>query len=138
MVNGENLKMCVEKTIKDQNPLLTLKKNPYAYGIFKKEDFQIEVFETNKTKKYLILKKKINGTIGYVFVVERNKLSVKEMKTIYTHYKRIVAKLSNNNFREIELVIICKRTNDEVIEAIKEYNQKHSHRPPIRLILNEA
>ena len=138
MVNGENLKMCVEKTIKDQNPLLTLKKNPYAYGIFKKEDFQIEVFETNKTKKYLILKKKINGTIGYVFVVERNKLSVKEMKTIYTHYKRIVAKLSNNNFREIELVIICKKTNDEVIEVIKEYNQKYSHRPPIRLILNEA
>ena len=138
MVNGENLKMCVEKTIKDQNPLLTLKKNPYAHGILKEEDFQIEVFETNETKKYLILKKKINGTIGYIFVVERDILSVEEMKTIYTQYKGIVAKLSNNNFREVELVVICKRTNDEVLESIKEYNQKYSHRPPIRLILNEA
>ena len=59
------------------------------------------------------------------------------MKTIYTQYKEIVAKLSNNNFREVELVVICKRTNDEVLESIKEYNQKYSHRPPIRLILNE-
>jgi len=138
MVNGESLKMCVEKTIKDKNPLLTLKKNPYAHGILKEEDFQIEVFETNETKKYLILKKKINGTIGYIFVVERDILSVEEMKTIYTQYKGIVAKLSNNNFREVELVVICKRTNDEVLESIKEYNQKYSHRPPIRLILNES
>lgn len=139
MVNGGGLQMCVEKTIKDQNPLLTLKKNPYAHGILKEEeDFQIEVFETNETKKYLILKKKINGTIGYVFVVERDVLSVKEMETIYTQYKGIVAKLSNNNFREVELVVICKGTNDEVLESIKEYNQKYSHRPPIRLILNKS
>ncbi len=137
MVNGESLKMCVEKTIKDKNPLLTLKKNPYAHGILKEEDFQIEVFETSETKKYLILKKKINGTIGYIFVVERDILSVEEMKTIYTQYKEIVAKLSNNNFREVEIVVICKRANDEVLESIKEYNQKFSHRPPIRLILNE-
>lgn len=139
MVNGGGLQMCVEKTIKDQNPLLTLKKNPYAHGILKEEeDFQIEVFETNETKKYLILKKKINGTIGYVFVVERDVLFVKEMETIYTQYKGIVAKLSNNNFREVELVVICKGTNDEVLESIKEYNQKYSHRPPIRLILNKS
>lgn len=138
MVNGESLKMCIEKTIKDQNPLLTLKKNPYAHDIFKEEDFQIEVFETNETKKYLILKRKINGTIGYIFVVERDVLSVEEMKTIYTQYKGIVAKLSNNNFREVELVVICKRISDEVLESIKEYNQKYSYRPPIRLILNES
>ena len=137
MVDGESLKMCVEKTIKDQNPLLTLKKNPYAHGIFKEEDFQLEVFEANEAKKYLILKKKINGIIGYIFIVERDILSVEEMKTIYTQYKGIVAKLANNSFREVELVVICKRTNDEVLESIKEYNQKYSHRPPIRLILNE-
>ena len=137
MANGESLKMCVEKTIKDQNPLLTLKKNPYAHSIFKEEDFQLEVFETNETKRYLILKKKINGTIGYIFVVERNILSVEEVKIIYAQYREIVSKLSNNNFREVELVIICKKVGDEVIDAIKEYNQKYSHRPPIRLILNE-
>ena len=137
MVNGGNLKMCVEKTIKDQNPLLTLKKNPYAHDVFKEEDFQLEVFEANEAKKYLILKKKINGTIGYIFIVERDILSVEEMKTIYTQYKGIVAKLANNSFREVELVVVCKRTNDEVLESIKEYNQKYSHRPPIRLILNE-
>ena len=137
MVDGESLKMCIEKTIKDQNPLLTLKKNPYAHDVFKEEDFQLEVFEANEAKKYLILKKKINGTIGYIFIVERDILSVEEMKTIYTQYKGIVAKLANNSFREVELVVICKRTNDEVLESIKEYNQKYSHRPPIRLILNE-
>jgi len=138
MVNGESLKMCVDKTVKDQNPLLTLKENPYAHGIFKEEeDFQIEVLEANE--KYLILKKKIHdGIVGYIFVVERDILSVEEMKTIYTQYKEIVAKLSNNNFREIELVIICKEANDEVLESIKEYNQKYSHRPPIRLVLNES
>ncbi len=130
--------MLIEKTIKDQNPLLTLNENPYAHGIFKKEeDFQIEIFEINKTRRYLILKKKINEIIGYIFVVERDILSVEEMKTIYTYYKEIVAKLSNNNFREVELVVICKTANQEMLESLKEYNQKYSHRPPIRLILNE-
>ena len=104
MVNGESLNMCVKKTIKDQNPLLTLKKNPYAHGIFKEEeDFQIEIFEMNETKKYLILKRKINGIIGYIFVVDRDIFSAEEMKTVYNQYKGIVAKLSNNNFREVEL-----------------------------------
>ena len=131
--------MCVEKAIKDQNPLLTLKKDPYAHGIFKEEeDFHLEVFETNETKKYLILKKRINGTIGYIFVVERDILSVEEMKTIYTKYKEIVAKLSNNNFREVELVVISKKVNNKVLESIREYSQKYSHRPPIRLILYES
>ena len=135
MVNGGSLMMCLEKIIKDQNPLLTLKENPYAHGILKKEeDFQIEVSETNETEKYLILKKKINGTIGYIFIVERDILPVEEMKTIYTQYKEMVSKLSDNNYREVELVVICKEVNDEVLESIKEYNQKHSHRPPIRLI----
>ena len=137
MVNGVCL-MCIDRIIKDPNLLLTLINNPYAHGIFKEEDFQIEVFEANKTEKFLILKKKINGTIGYIFVVEKDTLTAEEMKKIYTQYKEIVAKLSNNNFREVELVIICKATNDEVLEFIKEYNQKYSHRPPIRLILNES
>ncbi len=131
--------MCIEKIIKDKNPLLTLKKNPYAYGIFKKEeDFQLEVFEVGEIRKYLLFEKKINGNIGYILVVEKDFLSMEEMKTIYTQYKKIVAKLSNNNFREVELVVICKGANDEVLDSIKEYNQKYSHRPPIRLILNKS
>ncbi|RME03496.1 MAG: hypothetical protein D6805_06270 [Planctomycetota bacterium] len=130
--------MYVEETIKDKNPLLALKKDPYAHGILKEEDFQIEVFETNETQKYLLFKKKINGIIGYILFTEREVFSVEEMKKIYAQYKGIVAKLANNNFREVELVVICKKLNDEVLESIKEYNQKFSHRPPIRVILNEA
>jgi len=130
--------MCVEKKIKDYNPLLTLKENPYAHGIFSKEDFKIEILKLDKVKKFLVLRKRINGTIGYIFIVEKSFLSVKEMKKIYTQYRKIVAKLSNNSFREVELVIICKRVDNEALESIKEYNQKYSHRPSVRLILNEV
>lgn len=128
--------MCIKKVIKDQNPLLTLKNNPYAYDIFGEEDFQLEVFELNEIGKYIIFKKRINGTIGYIFIVEKELLSIEEIKKIYNRYKEIVAKLSNNNFREVELVIICNKVEKAVLDSIKEYNQIYSHRSPISLILN--
>ncbi|BER91747.1 hypothetical protein [Atrimonas thermophila] len=129
--------MCIKETIKDPDLFSTLRKNPYAHDIFKKElDFHLEVFEENEAKKYLIFKRKINGNIGYVVVIERDFLSAEEMKMIYKQYKNTVVELSNNNFREVELVVVCKRVNREVLEFIKEYNRRYPHRPPIRLILN--
>ncbi len=134
--NGESLRMCIERIITDQNPLLTLMNNPYAHDIFDEADFQLEVFEMNEEKRYLIIRKRINGTIGYAFIVERDFLSVEEMRTVYSQYKKVVVRLSNGNFRDVELIIIYRKVDEEVFEIVKEYNQKYSHRPPIRLILN--
>lgn len=131
--------MCHEKTIKDQNPLLTLRRNPYAYDIFDREkDFELEILDVNEAEKFLILKRKINGVIGYALVVEKDVLSVEELKAAYAQYQSVVSKLANNNFKEVELVIIYKEASTEVFDVIKEYNRAYIHRPPIHLVLNEV
>lgn len=139
MASGRSSNMFYESKIKDPNPLLTLVKNPYTFGICAKEtDFIVEVLEFNEEKRYLIFRKKINGSVGYVCVFERNSLTIGELRAIYGEYKSLVLKLTNNNFREVEMVIICKDADPEALDSIKEYNQNYSHRPQIRVILNEG
>lgn len=127
--------MCPKIIIKDKNPILTLCSNPYAYGLFKKEeDFQLEILEINEHENYILLRKKINGIIGYAFVVQINDLNAEIMKKTYNKFKNFVSEIAHNNFREFELVIITQFVDNEVTTFINEYNNRYSHRPPIRLI----
>ncbi len=130
--------MLFDRRIKEPNPLRLLAQDPYAFGICTKEtDFSVEVQELNVEKNYLILRKRIDGSVGYICIFERGSLTIEEMRSIYAEFRNLVLRLTNSNFREVELVLICKHYDAEVLESISEYNSTYTHRVPIKLILNE-
>lgn len=137
MENGGSLNMCIKGHINHENPLSVLSENPYAFNILRKDvDFTVELIESNNERKYILLRKRYDNTIGYVLFVERDILSIEEMKDIYIFYKSNVERYSNYNYKELEMIIITKRIEDNALEFIEEYNEKYTNRFPISIIIN--
>jgi hypothetical protein len=130
--------MYIENKIKHPCPLKALKTDPYSLGIFNKEvDFILEPLEYNEVDKCLILAKKINGIISYIFIFEVELLDEENLDLIYKNFTTFVLKLREGNFREAELLIICKEISPSAKEIISTYNQTYIYRPPITIVINE-
>jgi hypothetical protein len=130
--------MYIENKINHPCPLKALKTDPYSLGIFnKKVDFILEPLEYNEVDKCLILAKKINEIISYIFIFEVELLDEKNLDLIYKKFTTFVLKLREGNFREAELLIICKEISPSAKEIISTYNQTYIYRPPITIVINE-
>jgi hypothetical protein len=129
--------MYIENRIKHPCPLKALKTDPYSLGIFNKVDFILDPLEYNEVDRYLILAKRINGFISYIFIFEVEVLDEKNLDLIYKNFTTFVLKLREGNFREAELLIICKEISPSAKEIISTYNQTYIYRPPITIVINE-
>ncbi len=130
--------MYVENKIKHPCPLKALKTDPYSLDIFNKEvDFILEPLEYNEVDRCLILVKRINGIISYIFIFEVELLDEVNLDLIYKNFTKFVLELREGNFREAELLIICKEISSSAKEIISTYNQTYIYRPPITIVINE-
>jgi hypothetical protein len=130
--------MYVENKIKHPCPLKALKTEPYSLGIFnKKVDFILEPLEYNEVDRCLILAKRINGIVSYILIFEVELLNEVNLDLIYKNFTKFVLELRDGNFREAELLIICKEISSSAKEIISTYNQTYIYRPPIKIVINE-
>jgi len=130
--------MYIENKIKHPCPLKALKTDPYSLDIFNKEvDFILEPLEYNEVDRCLILVKRINGIISYIFIFEVELLDEINLNLIYKNFTTSVLKLREGNFKEAELLIICKEITLSAKEIISTYNQTYTYRPPITILINE-
>jgi hypothetical protein len=56
---------------------------------------------------------------------------------IFKNFTKFVLELREGNFREVELIIICKEISSSAKEIISTYNQTYIYRPPITIVINE-
>jgi len=130
--------MYVENKIKHPCPLKALKTDPYSLCIFnKKVDFILEPIEYNEVDRCLILAKSINGIVSYILIFEVELLNEVNLDLIYKNFTKFVLELREGNFREAELLIICKEISSSAKEIISTYNQTYIYRPPIKIVINE-
>jgi hypothetical protein len=130
--------MYVENKIKHPCPLKALKTDPYSLGIFnKKVDFILEPIEYKEVDRCLIIAKKINGIVSYILIFEVELLNEVNLDLIYKNFTKFVLELREGNFREAELLIICKEISSSAKEIISTYNQTYIYRPPIKIVINE-
>ena len=130
--------MCIKGYISDKNPLAKLMENPYAFEILNRDvDFNVELIESNIESKYLLFKRKIDSSIGYVLVFCVNNITIEKLRELYEIYKKYCGKYSNYNFREFDFVIITNNIAKEALDIIKDYNEKYAHRRPITVIINK-
>jgi hypothetical protein len=130
--------MYVENKIKHPCPLKALKTDPYSLGIFNKTvDFILEPLEYNEVDRCLILAKRINGIVSYILIFEVELLDEVNLDLIYKNFTKLVLELREGNFREAELLIICKEISSSAKELISTYNQTYIYRPPITIVINE-
>jgi len=130
--------MYVENKIKHPCPLKALKTDPYSLGIFnKKVDFILEPIEYNEVDRCLIIAKRINGIVSYILIFEVELLNEVNLDLIYKNFTKFVLELREGNFREAELLIICKEISSSAKEIISTYNQTYIYRPPIKIVINE-
>jgi len=112
--------------------------NPYAFEILNRDvDFNVELIESNIESKYLLFKRKIDSSIGYVLVFCVNNITIEKLRELYEIYKKYCGKYSNYNFREFDFVIITNNIAKEALDIIKDYNEKYAHRRPITVIINK-
>jgi len=136
--HGGDLNMCIKGYISEKNPLVKLMKNPYAFEILSRDaDFEVDLIESNIESRYLLFKRKFDSSIGYVLVFCINKITVEKLRELYEIYKKYCGKYSNYNFREFDFIIITNNIAKEALEAVKEYNEKYTHRRPITIIVNK-
>ncbi|MCD6512002.1 MAG: hypothetical protein J7K61_00150, partial [Thermoplasmata archaeon] len=100
-------------------------------------DFEVDLIESNIESRYLLFKRKFDSSIGYVLVFCINKITVEKLRELYEIYKKYCGKYSNYNFREFDFIIITNNIAKEALEAVKEYNEKYTHRRPITIIVNK-
>jgi hypothetical protein len=130
--------MYIENRIKHPCPLKALKNDPYSLGIFnKKVDFILEPLEYNEVDRCLILAKRINGIVSYILIFEVELLDEVNLDLIYKNFTTFVLEIGEGNFREAELLIICKEISSSAKEIISTYNQTYTYRPPITIVINE-
>ena len=130
--------MCIKGYISEKNPLAKLIEDPYAFDILNPDvDFEVELVEQNVESKFLLFKRKFNSSIGYVLVFHIDKVSIEKMHELYEIYKNYCGEYANYNFREIDLVIIANKVTEEVLEVVREYNEKYVHRRPITIVINK-
>jgi len=121
------------------DPINELRKDPYAFGLLSKNlDFVVEPYEQSTYPGVLFLRKKLNGTIGFVMVSALKKLDLTGMKSIFDTYRSAVLDLAAGDYREIELFVIGGAISKEVEQFVSDYNESYSHRAPITLVKNEA
>ena len=129
--------MCINGEISDDKPLERLIKDPYAFGILSREvDFEIELVSSGK--QHILLKKRFDGSIGYVLIFSTVVLSLETLRKFYTTYAEYCGRYSRYNFREFELIIITNTVEEDAMVGIKEYNEKYTHRRPIKVIINKS
>jgi hypothetical protein len=56
---------------------------------------------------------------------------------IFKNFTKFVLELREGNFKEAELLIICKEITSSAKEIVFTYNQTYIYRPPITIVINE-
>ena len=136
---GQVLRMSININISSPDPISELRKDPYAFGLLSKNlDFGVELYEERTYGDFLLLRKRFNGTIGFVMISALKKLDFTAMKSIFDTYKSAVLDLAAGDYREIELFVIAGVISKEVEDFVLDYNQSYCHRAPISLIRNHA
>ena len=131
--------MSIKGHISEKNPLVKLMENPYAFEILNRDvDFEVELIESNIKDKYILFKRRFDASIGYVLIFCISTITIERLRELYEIYKKCCGKYSSYNFREFDLIIITNNVTEEALEAVKEYNEKYTHRRPIAIIINKT